>query len=84
MKNDRLYSTYEHFCQLMSEERLYLNPSLSYETVCRWLAVEPAELDVILEREIGYSGKALMEHFREQAQAHLREHYGIDVCFLNG
>lgn len=84
MKNDRLFSAYERFCQLMTGERLYLNPAISYESICSWLAVEPAELDMIVNREIGYSGKALMEHFREQAGERLRDVYGIDFCFGKG
>lgn len=84
MENERLLTAYERFSRLMTDERLYLNPNINYESVCRLLGVEPTALDRILEREIGYSGSAVIRHFREQAQARLRDGYGIDVCFGNG
>jgi len=79
MKNERLLEAYESFCRLMVEERLYLNPTLTYETVCRWLGVGEKELDAQLSRELGYTGPALIQHFRKQTNYRLCDTYGINL-----
>lgn len=77
MKMKQITSAYETFCRLMTEENLYIDPSLTYATVCRWLGVSPSELDRVLGNELGFSGEALIHHFRTQQAVRLREQYGI-------
>ena len=77
MKTKTNTSTYETFCQLMTEESLYVDPSLTFATVCRWLGVSPSELDLELGKELGFSGEALIHHLRTQQAMRLREQYGI-------
>lgn len=77
MKTKQITSAYETFCRLMTEENLYIDPSLTYATVCRWLGVSPSELDRVLGNELGFSGEALIHHFRTQQAVRLRDQYGI-------
>lgn len=77
MKMKQITSAYETFCRLMTEENLYIDPSLTYATVCRWLGVSPSELNRVLGNELGFSGEALIHHFRTQQAVRLREQYGI-------
>ena len=79
MKTIQNTQAYETFCRLMAEERLYIDPSISYASVCRALGADPDELDRELEEELGYSGEALIAHFREQFRARLMENYGFST-----
>lgn len=77
MKTNKNISSYETFCRLMTEENLYIDPTLTFATVCRWIGTSPAALDHVLEQELGYSGEALIAHFRAQQALRLRDNYGI-------
>lgn len=78
MKSDStLPTSYDLFCRLLTEERLYIDPSFSFSAACRWIGADPAELDLLLEKELGYSGEALIGHFRAQLAARLRDVYGL-------
>ena len=77
MKTKMNTPAYETFCHLMTEENLYIDPTLTYATVCRWLGVNPSELDRELGNELGFSGEVLMHHLRTQQAVRLREQYGI-------
>ena len=77
MKTKMNTPAYETFCHLMTEENLYIDPTLTYATVCRWLGVNPSELDRELGNELGFSGEALMHHLRTQQAVRLRDQYGI-------
>ena len=77
MKTKSNISAYEQFCRLMTEESLYTDLSLTFATVCRWLEASEAELDRLIEQELGYSGEALMQHLRTQQAIRLRDTYGI-------
>lgn len=77
MKTDAILLAYERFCRLVTEERLYIDPAFSFPAACRWLGVSPHELDLLLEKELGFSGEALLAHFRAQLETRLREQYGL-------
>ena len=77
MKMKKNTNAYETFCHLMTDENLFVDPSLTFATVCRWLGVSPSELDRELGNELGFSGEALIHHLRTQQAVRLREQYGI-------
>lgn len=72
---------YEIFGALMTEEKLYLNPSIKFKELCRKLGVEPDEMDRKLFNELGYKGEELMEAYREGTRQALQEKYGLDFFF---
>jgi len=82
MKTDSILSAYNQFCRLLSEERLYIDPAFSFSAACRWIGVSPASLNRLLEAELGYSGDALIAHFRSQLSARLRDTYGLSLADL--
>lgn len=55
---------YERFSSLMLDRRLYLDPLVSFRTVCALMSVNPDCLDRLLRRELGTGGEELMESFR--------------------
>ena len=77
MKTDAILLAYERFCRLMTEEHLYVDPTLSFSTVSHLLGVPKQELNRMLEKELGYSGEALIAHFRAQMNTRLRDIYGL-------
>ena len=84
MEPKRILNAYNCFCHLIVDEKLYLNPRLSFPTLCQWIGIGEKELNNELLRELGYTGPAMLQHFREQTQTHLREYYGIDLCLSEG
>ena len=56
--------TYAMFGHLMLEARVYRNPSLRFNAICRYLKVSPADLDELLESELGMSGEEFMANCR--------------------
>ena len=72
---------YEIFGALMTEEKLYLNPSIKFKTLCSKLGVDPAEMDRKLFSELGYKGEELMEAYREGTRRALLEKYGLVFFF---
>lgn len=77
MKTKTNTPAYETFCRLMTEENLYVDPTLTFATVCRWIGVSPSELDLELGEELGFSGEAMIQHLRARQATRLREQYGI-------
>lgn len=63
-KMDRMEKIYKEFCVMLTEDRIYEDTTVSYADICRGLGVLPSELDLVLERELGYTGEELMEEYR--------------------
>lgn len=57
-------STFLRFERLMDNEKVYLDPDVSFHTICRRLAVSPSSLDEILIQELGMSGDELVDSYR--------------------
>lgn len=53
------------FGHLMLEARVYRNPYVRFDTICRFLRVSPADLDELLESELGMSGEEFMANCRK-------------------
>ena len=77
MKNNTTLSPFDLFCRLLTQERLYIDPAFSFSSACRWIGASPAELNLQLENELGFSGEALIAHFRAQLSTRLRDVYGL-------
>lgn len=76
MKNDDI--RYAAFGDLLVQERIYIDPSIDFRTVCAWLSVRPAALDRLLVRELGYSGDGLFAEYRRRYREGLEEKFGIN------
>lgn len=70
------YSTLE---KLLNEEQVFLNPSLSFKTICQWLGTCPEEMDRLLVSELGLGGDELLRSLRESFPGRLLRKYGINV-----
>ncbi len=73
---DENYSLFE---KLMNEERLFLNPGLSFTTICGWLGADAGEMDGLLLQELGLDGEAVLRGMRKTIPERLKRKYGIRV-----
>ena len=60
-----LMKTYAVFAHLLLQARVYRNPYLKFDTVCRFLKVSPADLDELLESELGMRGEEILDNCRK-------------------
>ena len=67
--------------QLVCQEKVYLNPAVSFGMLCRWIGVDRCVMDATLERELGMDGDAMLLHLRRSEPARLSRKYGIK-CFF--
>ena len=73
MEND---AHFERFCSLVFEERLYLDPYVTFPLLCSWLGADEKALDARLRDELGYSGRAVLSTLRKMEPARLLRKYG--------
>ena len=76
-----LEENYAVFERLVDEEMIYLTPDYGFGRVCRMLGVARAEMDALLERELGLDGDALFASLRAALPERLERKYGLN-CFF--
>ena len=59
-----LLASYAVFWDLLDRERIYLDQSLDFSTVCDYIGIARERLDNLLYEEIGMSGQDILAHFR--------------------
>ncbi len=75
MKNLTIDDYYEAFGRLLLEDKVYLDPDLSFHLLCKWLGADEKQLDARVQDELGVTGSALMRQYRAQEPGRLREKY---------
>jgi hypothetical protein len=59
-----LLSAYAVFWSLLDRERIYLDTSLDFTTVCDYIGIDRERLDLLLLEETGLCGQDILAHFR--------------------
>ena len=59
-----LLASYRVFWDLLDRERVYLDPSLDFPTICAFIGIPPENLDNLLFQETGLHGQDILTHFR--------------------
>ena len=67
--------------RLVDEEMIYLAPEFDFGRVCRLLGARRAEMDALLEHELGLDGAGLFASLRAALPGHLERKYGLK-CFF--
>ena len=57
--------TYAAFGRLVLQARVYRNPYVKFDTLCRFLKVSPPDLDELLESELGMRGEEILPNCRK-------------------
>lgn len=78
---DTIENAYSVMEKLMDEDKVYLNPRVSFRKVCRWLGVPVRDLDGMVRSELGVGGGELMARFRASEPGRLSRKYGIRCHF---
>ncbi|MGN0194921.1 MAG: hypothetical protein ACI4AE_00505 [Candidatus Cryptobacteroides sp.] len=79
MKTRNTSEQYNLFSVLLLEEKVYLDPTLTFSDVCRWMGADEAALSTMMAMELGTDGDSLMRRYREGELSRLREKYDIDI-----
>lgn len=56
---------YEMFADYLLREKPYLDPTVTYQSLCSFLGLPSRKLDRTLMAELGVSGQEIMEIFRK-------------------
>lgn len=56
---------YAEFSRLLEEDKVYLDESLDFVSICGTLGVNAQEFDAFLMGELGYSGQQILEKYRK-------------------
>ncbi len=68
---------YDIFAELLEEERVYMDPGLTFDSICRWIGVSRADFDMYLMSETGCSGSDILKAYRGAASLRFLKKYGI-------
>lgn len=68
---------YEIFAMLMEEEKVYMNPLVTFDTVCSWIGVGRHDLDCYIKAQLGCGGTDIMKAYRDSIPSHFLQKYGI-------
>lgn len=79
MKKQNVERCYELFALLLEEEKIYMDPSVTFDSVCSWLGVEKAALDCYVESMLGCSGMDVIRAYRASVPFRFLSKYGILV-----
>ncbi len=67
------------FYDLMEEEKVYMDPSLSFDRICLWMDVVPDDMDSYLMSFLGYKGDDILKAYRGETALHFIEKYKIKL-----
>lgn len=56
---------YSDFFQLMEDDKVYLDPSCDFDTICEGLGVSPDEFNEFLMEELGFTGEEIIARYRK-------------------
>lgn len=76
-----LQENYALLGHLILDEKVYLDPTVSFTSICRAMGAPARELDALLEAELGMDGESVLRQLRAQEPAYLARKYGLK-CFF--
>ncbi|MBR1575123.1 MAG: hypothetical protein IJ654_01600 [Bacteroidales bacterium] len=59
--------TFRRFAALMDEEKIWLDPAVSFRRICRGLGVSARSFDRFLNAELGFHGDEILHNYRRSA-----------------
>lgn len=77
MKSADMENYFNLFYILVEEEKVYMDPSLGFADICRWIGVGSDDMDRWLMAELGFSGSDILKAYRGAASSYFWKKYGI-------
>lgn len=65
MRTKKLMEKYELFGRLMTEDKIYEDPSMDFKKACALAGIRPCVLDRLLKKELGVNGNELLDNYRK-------------------
>ena len=81
MEKMKINEGYELFARLMEDEKVYMNPFLTFDSVCALIGVGHRELDDYIRGQLGCGGHDIMKAYRDSLPLYFLQKYGIMLCF---
>ena len=79
MENKSLSEKYELFCNLLLEEKMFLDPFLSYSNLCALIHADEKALEGHIYGELGSGGQELIDGLRDNYLCYLFRKYGEEA-----
>lgn len=77
MEKMKINEGYELFARLMEDEKVYMNPFLTFDSVCALIGVGYRELDDYIRGQLGCGGHDIMKAYRDSLPLYFLQKYGI-------
>ena len=77
MERLKMENYLEVFVLLMEEEKVYIDPFLTFDSICGWIGIGKQDLDRYLEEQFGCGGTDILKAYRGAVPLHFLEKYGI-------
>lgn len=77
MEKMKINEGYELFARLMEDEKVYMNPFLTFDSVCALIGVGHRELDDYIRGQLGCGGHDIMKAYRDSLPLYFLQKYGI-------
>ena len=58
---------FAEFAQMMDNEKIWLDPSVSFASICRRLGVSRHRFDRFLQKDLGFRGEEILAVYRRSA-----------------
>lgn len=75
VEDKSLMKSYEIFSRLLHEDKIFMDPSLSFSIICRWIGADRRRLDKLIKNELGLSGMEMIRAFRAIEMERIAEKY---------
>lgn len=79
MKKRTAQENYSLFSKLLLDEKIYLDPSVRFSDICKWIGADEKALETIVSMELGMSGDGLIAKYREGEVSRLNSRYDIEI-----
>lgn len=74
-----LEENYDILEKLLDDEKVFMNPAVTFADICGWLGARKSDMDALVMRELGLCGDELLARFRLSVPDRLRRKYGLNV-----
>lgn len=73
MKTRDLEESYGIFSELLGKHHIYMDSSVTFSLLCRWIGADKGGLDELLLSELGMRGDAILRELRRKEYARISE-----------
>lgn len=76
-----LEDSYDLLEKLVNEERIYMDPGVTFHGICVLMDAPEGDLDRLLRSELGVGGDGLLTRLRQGVAERMKRKYGLTFFF---